>query len=318
MLPSFLLSLLFFDSFLVIFLLLCYTSGMNELQIEYFLAIAENNSFSKTAAEKYVSQPSISKQISLLEEELGVKLFIRGHKSSQLTGAGLLFAEYYKNCSAEFEKVSHLAKNIQKQGGAVFRIASGQSWPLNDILPSATELIRKAFPHVSIIMENVGFEDLENVLLDDSADVVISPTIAIRDLHAVEKRHFTELRHLIIYSGQHSLAKRKNLSAKDFQNEVFFFPAGIDTSFAQNLAKTYIEPHGFMPKFQSVKNDQSMISNVLNGFGVAMVDTWFFQAYQHVLKAIQLDAYTSIVLAWKRGNQKPMLELFLREIKAPS
>jgi DNA-binding transcriptional LysR family regulator len=290
---------------------------VNELQVDYFLAVAENNSFSKTAAEKYVSQPAISKQISLLEEELGVTLFERGHRSSQLTAAGLLFADYFKKYRAEFENVSYVAKNIHKQGGATFRIASGQSWPLNDILPHATGLIRKVYPNTSIIVENISFEDLENALLGDSADVVISPVIAIRNIHALETRYFTELRHLIVYSKQHPLVGRKKLSPQDFRNEIFFYPVGVDASFAQNLARNYIEPYGFMPVFQPVPNDQSMITNVLNGFGVAMVDTWFLHTYRHVLKSVELDEFTKIVLAWKRNNKKLALELFLREIKPP-
>ena len=62
---------------------------MNDLQIDYFMAVATNSSFTKTSEELFVSQPAISKQIALLERELGVKLFIRNNRRTELTEAGI-------------------------------------------------------------------------------------------------------------------------------------------------------------------------------------------------------------------------------------
>ena len=67
---------------------------MNDLQIDYFLAVARNLSFTKTAEEMYVSQPAISRHISHLEKELGFALFDRSKKTTQLTPAGGLFLRF--------------------------------------------------------------------------------------------------------------------------------------------------------------------------------------------------------------------------------
>ena len=69
---------------------------MNDLQIDYFMAAATNLSFTKTSEELFVSQPAISKQISLMEKELGVKLFIRNNKKTTLTKAGELYYEFFR------------------------------------------------------------------------------------------------------------------------------------------------------------------------------------------------------------------------------
>ena len=61
---------------------------MTYLQTEYFMYVAQNKSITKTSAELYVSPPAISKQISLLEQELGVKLFVRSAKGMELSPAG--------------------------------------------------------------------------------------------------------------------------------------------------------------------------------------------------------------------------------------
>ena len=61
---------------------------MIDYRYEVFLAVASKNSFSKAAQDLFVSQPSISKQIKLLEEEVGVALFERNGNSISLTVSG--------------------------------------------------------------------------------------------------------------------------------------------------------------------------------------------------------------------------------------
>ena len=64
---------------------------MNTTQLECFLAVAETLNFSKAAEMVNISQPAVSHQISSLEAELGVRLFLRTNKSVQLTKEGLIF-----------------------------------------------------------------------------------------------------------------------------------------------------------------------------------------------------------------------------------
>ncbi|MCF0137077.1 MAG: LysR family transcriptional regulator [Oscillospiraceae bacterium] len=57
-------------------------------QLVFFVAAAESGSFSKTAAEHYVSHSTVSRSVSALEQELGTALFERGNRSLRLTPAG--------------------------------------------------------------------------------------------------------------------------------------------------------------------------------------------------------------------------------------
>ena len=61
---------------------------MNFKQLEYFSAVAEAKSISKAARALHVAQPPISRQLSMLEDELGVCLFLRNNKGVELTEAG--------------------------------------------------------------------------------------------------------------------------------------------------------------------------------------------------------------------------------------
>jgi DNA-binding transcriptional LysR family regulator len=289
---------------------------MNELQIEYFLAVAENLSFTKTANESYVSQPAVSKQIALMEEELGVTLFDRGHKSTRLTDAGRIFSDYFRRQNMEFEHIKQFAQNIRSAGHLSFRIATGPSWTLADMLEPICENIRAEYPNAQIIIENTVFDELSEAIHENQVDVIICMEHSIRTTPSLKIRPFVNIPRIIAYSCTHRLASKRNLTPLDFKDEIFFYPATYEKRFMKNLIKGCMEPYGFMPKLQAVSNEQSMLSCVVNGFGVMMADTWLIASRTHILKSVKLDTYHETVIAWRKDNVNPILDIFLREIEA--
>ncbi len=63
---------------------------MDIRELRYFLAVADEQNITKAAERLYISQPSLSKQMSNLEEEIGAPLFIRGGRKITLTDSGML------------------------------------------------------------------------------------------------------------------------------------------------------------------------------------------------------------------------------------
>src|SRR3954454_25221170 len=70
-------------------------------QLRYFVAVAEEGSFSRAAAREHVAQPSLSQQIQKLEAEIGQRLFDRLHRSVMLTEAGKCLLEYARKILVE-------------------------------------------------------------------------------------------------------------------------------------------------------------------------------------------------------------------------
>ena len=88
---------------------------MHSPQIEYFLALCEYKNYSETARRLYVSQSTISKQIALLEKDLGFKLFERTTNSLQLTMQGAIMKKAYAEALASIEEAKKEALNYSQQ-----------------------------------------------------------------------------------------------------------------------------------------------------------------------------------------------------------
>ena len=83
---------------------------MNFRQLEYFAAVAEAKSISRASRELHVAQPPISRQLAMLEDELGVCLFLRNNKGIELTEAGKLL---YQQCEQMFQSLRMMADSVR-------------------------------------------------------------------------------------------------------------------------------------------------------------------------------------------------------------
>lgn len=85
---------------------------MNILQMRYFVAVADNLSFTIASKKLYVSQPSISKQVAALEDEIGMKLFDRTGKKLLLTNSGELLYHDFKILLQNIDELIQKAHDI--------------------------------------------------------------------------------------------------------------------------------------------------------------------------------------------------------------
>ena len=86
---------------------------MNINQVQYFISVAENKSFSAAAFDCYISQSSISKQIKALEEEFNVLFFERKHSRIELTPAGKVFYKFAKKSIVDYNEMQILLEEYQ-------------------------------------------------------------------------------------------------------------------------------------------------------------------------------------------------------------
>jgi LysR family transcriptional regulator, nitrogen assimilation regulatory protein len=151
------------------------TLGENSIDIRelrYFLQIARAGSFSRAAAELYIAQPALSRQITKLEQELGVELFVRHGRGIKLTTAGAMLLE-------RAEMITHYVRQTQEQvraagDGLSGHITIGMPPAIGvPLLPRVIESYAARWPNVSIHVREGLSTSLQEWLLDRRVDVAI-------------------------------------------------------------------------------------------------------------------------------------------------
>lgn len=121
---------------------------MDFKQLEAFVAVAKYKSFSKAANIIFLSQPTISTQISTLEKELEIQLFDRSSKEVTLTSFGETFLEYALDLlNTRNTAISHLSSFTSSISGRFTLEAS--STPCNSIVPSLLQEFSLKYPQVT-------------------------------------------------------------------------------------------------------------------------------------------------------------------------
>lgn len=149
---------------------------MDIRHLEYFLEVVRQGSFSKAAARLHITQPSISKMVKALEEELGVTLLHRNTKQVELTDAGEALLEQARHIVALFQNLTVELDGVSRLQRGRLRIGMP---PIagSTVFPRALGEFNRAYPNINIELYEYGSKKVEQAVLDGSLDagVVCTP-----------------------------------------------------------------------------------------------------------------------------------------------
>jgi len=288
---------------------------MNDLQIEYFLAVARNLSFTKTADEFYVTQPAVSKQISSLERELEVALFDRTSKAIRLSQAGELFVKHFESAIKELNHTKTQAKELHQKSAGKIRLGCLQGWNISIFFPDILALFSENYPSIQIGLECYGVRGLIKALKTDKADAILTLNDTLDNIEGIHIIELTQIPKIILYSSKHPLANRTDLKPADFKEEAFYVMSSDEVPYAADTVKSCCADYRFTPKIQYVKSIESMNACVQNGMGVAITDYWSSVKDNTDFKYLKLETNHKISLAWKKGTKNNKISVLASEMK---
>ena len=163
---------------------------MNLKDLKYLVALADTGHFGKAAERTFVSQPTLSAQLKKLEEYLGVKLVERQPKNVQLTEVGRQVVVRARRMLAEGDEIIALARNNTDPFSGKLKLALIPTiGPY--LLPRVTPKLRKALPHLSLMLYEYQTESLLKRLRDGEIDLGIMALPAVQE--GIESRElYTE------------------------------------------------------------------------------------------------------------------------------
>lgn len=280
---------------------------MNDLQIDYFMAVGTNLSFTKTSQELYVSQPAISKQIKLMEEELGVKLFYRNNKRTELTEAGKLFYEFFGNYKAERKNVTQKAILLQDKERRSLKIGFLEGWDLTMILPEFTRRLRDIFPEIEIEIDCAGVKELAASVLSGRLDLAMSLHNSLYDLEDFSCKDIGKAKKVLMYSSRSRYAEIEKPAMGDFRDALFVAPTCIDDKVVERIVQSYCKPFGFTPEIKFVHNFEAMITYVRNDMGVAFADSWNWAINSSDINHMDLDISDDMSIVTVSRDKRPTI-----------
>ncbi len=139
--------------------------------LRYFIAVAEAGSLT-VAAEKrlFTAQPSLSRQIRDLEEEVGTGLFIRGARGVELTAAGRVFLDHARVVLLQVEAAAEAARRAAQPSKTSFVVGFLTGYEM-EWLPALMSILREELPNIEIVVRSEQSPDLANALVRGKADV---------------------------------------------------------------------------------------------------------------------------------------------------
>lgn len=279
---------------------------MKLIQLQYFLTIAACKSITKAAEQLYVSQPAVTKQMKLLEEELGVKLMKRTPSGVELTEVGMEFAKDIKNTLDELDKAVSKAVNAGNKNPEELRIGCFDGAVTEDFLPKLYAGLKASMPNLQIKLRRHNVRENRKALEEDHIDILIELRLPAGDEFFAEKdycrRTLVKREGALIYSKNSPLAKKKKLALSDFAKETFFTVGGESSLTAPGL-KTLKLLGLDDPVVEEVDNFASLMSNVQLGLGYAALAARAADTHPD-LKAFPLpeEAGIEVVAVWKKKN----------------
>ena len=187
-------------------------------QLKYLLATVENNFNITTAAERiYTSQPGISKQLKLLEEELDLKIFERsGKQLVGLTPSGELVVQHARRALQEVENIKRLSDDKNSVEHGVFRLATTQT-QAKYVLPTVLTRFHQRYPNLAIDIQHSSVDHIVQMLLEQKIEFAIASDN--QSLHPdIIKIPCYEWDRVILFPQEHELGNLTKLTLNDISN----------------------------------------------------------------------------------------------------
>ena len=287
-------------------------------QLRYFLAVAEEKSFSRAAERLHISQPPLSQQIMKLESELGVRLFTRTTRSFELTVAGRALMVEAADLLGRMRMTIDTIRQIDR--GEVGRLRVGivgsAMW---GPIPGLLEQFQSQFPRVTWTIHELGPNDQWEALRNKQIDVGFwrEPRIETDVLKSANLRQdlcFQE-QFCVAVNARHPLAGRDTISLLEIAGEPML-TLHLDQSAEPRYLIQCCVNAGFQPTiFQEAAEPQTLLAMVGAGLGVALMPETTSRIGWPGVRFLPIHAHApsaNLYISYPAQDDAPVVRAFLK------
>jgi DNA-binding transcriptional LysR family regulator len=283
-------------------------------QVRYFLALSRTLNFTRAAEECHVAQPSLTRAIKQLEEELGAELFRRERNLTHLTEFGHRMLPMLQQCYDSAASAKALASSLKKGAVAPLSIAMSTAVDLALLVPDLTELIR-AFKGLELRFLRGTREQVIDWLKKGDAEAAVAGRIDETWDRLDTWPLFTE-RLVLAVSKEHTLAGRKSIDSGDLANERLLMRTYCEVSNEFNDFLKSRQLHDVICHKMGAEPD--LVTLIEANLGVGMLPESTTKSERISLMTIEgLDLKRTIFLYGVAGRQRsPAASALIRLMRA--
>ena len=284
---------------------------MTTKQIDYCIALARTLNFSRAAEQMFVSQPTFSYQIRLLEEEIGFTLFERSGKGAALTPAGAQFVSFLSGMREELKRAVEQGQNFS----AKYQDSISVSLMVRQavyFLPEAMRLFAEARPDVQITPK-FQYENGMDGFLKDETDLLFSLKEHTRHIPGIVVHELFTSHIYLIARRDDPLAEKNRIAESDLYGRTLMVGGGSPA--ALRTVQHRLLATGRIGWFNSPDHDTTL-TNVAAGRGVCLAPG-FLNDHSGQFAWIPFDCRESFscVLCAHKNDNRPSVGVFLDILK---
>lgn len=292
---------------------------MNDVLIECFRAATETLNFTTAAQMIHISQPSFSRNIAMLEDEMGFKLFWRSKQNGiRLTPAGLCLYKGLFDVEKQYQALLEKARQISRgeEGKLVIGILNGIC------LDSQTfyhiQRFREEYPQVNVELKSCSMLELETSLMKGVCDISFMMSSLIKNRDEILFENVYSIPSFFVVPKSLGLSREKEYSFTDLKDQVFL----LSNDYPE-VGKHMVEQcrkAGFEPKIKVAPDSETKMLWADLGEGVTGI------TYDHYIKnSSHIDIVRmkelknmDFAICWNKDNYNPAIALFyslIEEVK---
>lgn len=281
--------------------------------LRYFLAVAREENMSKAAEQLHVSQPTLSKTLKALEEELGKKLFIRHSFSISLTDEGMLLRDRAQDLVAMSDKIEQEFSSLDDITGGNIYFGLAESYQIRYLAREIYKLKEK-YPNFTYHITSGDTEQVTEKL--DKGILDFAVLCETPDSNKYEYVKFPEADVWgAIISSSHPLAKKKSIHVSDLIGQPLF----VSEQSWNNEIKTWAKER--FPKLKlegsfRLSYNGSVFARENLGILLTFKDLINTEGTDMVFRPLSPELKSELYLMWNKYQAfTPIAEKFLEQIK---
>ncbi|MCZ4290983.1 LysR substrate-binding domain-containing protein [Hoeflea alexandrii] len=286
-------------------------------QIRYFIAIAEEEHFGRAAKRLRIAQPALSRQMQMLEAELGFDLFERLPRGVRLSPAGRVMLSEMKELELQLQRSIASARSVSTGQQGVLRLSLIESVAWHGLIPDTLRMFRELHPNVEVSLATMPTAlQLFHLRQRNTEAALVYNPLNIEDLVAI---HLADSPVILAMPLGCPLIEKEDIYLRDLKGySMIGFQRAASPKFFDDLDNA-VSTVDFSPNYVAEPtNETEILALVSTGAGLAFANAFQQWRQPHGVRFApirDLNVSQALNLVHRRNDISPTLAAFLAVLK---